>query len=919
MTSERWSRIDAILKDALDLAPPQRAAYLQQACAGDPPLLEEVESLLSFDAEAPRLIASAVGSAATQFQTERLGLAAGDPIRPYRVVREIGRGGMGTVYLAERDDRQFHKQVAIKLVTRGMDTAALLDRFRHERQILARLEHPYIARLLDGGSTPDGRPYLVMEYVEGKPITTWCAEHRLGTRERIDLFRKVCAAVQSAHQSLVVHRDLKPGNILVDAEGSPKLLDFGIARLLGPGDAAQPTITTGTRMLTPDYASPEQVRGDAITTSSDVYSLGAILYELVAGARPHRLQNYTTAEIEQVICHDEPLKPSAVSPKPKPGDLDNIVLMALQKEPARRYGSVAEFSQDLHLYLAGLPVRARQDTFLYRSGKFVRRHRAGVGAVVLLVATLAGGVAMSRIQAKRAERRFWQLRKLANSVLFDINDRLEGVPGTTPVREAMVSTVIEYLDGLSREAAGDPTLLWELATAYQRVGDLQGYALRPNLGRWPEALESHRKALLIARQLAARDPGPQNQLLLARAWQRTGYLMRSLGDNPGGREHLQHALELAEKLDASRPGDAEYSELLMRINADLGDLERIAGDAAQSVMFNLRPLEIAQRWFAAHPDEVPREAVALGHWRASRALEDTGDFPVALRHAREDIAIMEDLVASRPANRYYRRHLMNGYEQLATVLSHGDDLNLEDRAAARVQYQKVLSMAQELSASDPANDLAISDLTIARRNYCTVLVEDHPAAAAEQCRLGLDLMDRFAGGARDLYRADLWAGLGRAQHRLGNLDQSRQFLRRALDLFQVLAARDPQAAQGRRRLLRTYNSMGALLLDMDDPPGALESYRRALAIAQELLNSRPLDLVLRRDSADCYESLGHYFERRDWRQAREWYQKSLDIWTAWPRSAPSTRLDQNRRARTARWVAACDAALRSDRSHDRRE
>ena len=287
MNAERWRQIEDIVHGALDQDVGARSAFLDSACGSDAALRREVESLLGFQTQADGLLAGAVRDAAEQVAEERSAAFEGQRIGVYRVLGEIGRGGMGTVLLADRDDDQFHKQVAIKLVTRGMDTALLLERFRHERQILARLDHPYIARLLDGGGTEQGLPYLVMEYVEGVNIATYCAEHALGLKDRIELFRKVCAAVHYAHQNLVVHRDLKPGNILVTDEGTPKLLDFGIAKLMGPREGPQATPATAVQqMMTPDYASPEQVRGEPVTTATDVYSLGAILYELVTGDPP---------------------------------------------------------------------------------------------------------------------------------------------------------------------------------------------------------------------------------------------------------------------------------------------------------------------------------------------------------------------------------------------------------------------------------------------------------------------------------------------------------------------------------------------------------------------------------------------------------------------------------------------------------
>ena len=321
----------------------------------------------------------------------------------YRLIREIGHGGMGTVYLGVRDDDAFQKRVAIKVLKRGMDTDSIVRRFRHERQILASLEHPFIASLLDGGSTPDGRPYFAMEYVEGQPIVDYCDTNRLDTPARLALFRHVCTAVQYAHQNLVIHRDLKPANVLVMADGTPKLLDFGIAKLLNPELGGQTLVPTapGLQLMTPEYASPEQVRGEPVTTASDVYSLGVLLYELLAGRLPYRLTSRDQADIVRIVCESEPIRPSTAITqidhdwageepatgepahesgevakrnrrvtvdvdrlrRQLAGDLDNIVLKALSKEPQRRYASVDQFSEDVRRHLAGLPVMARKDTW----------------------------------------------------------------------------------------------------------------------------------------------------------------------------------------------------------------------------------------------------------------------------------------------------------------------------------------------------------------------------------------------------------------------------------------------------------------------------------------------------------------------------------------------------------------------------
>jgi serine/threonine protein kinase len=414
---------------------------------------------------------------------------AGQRFGPYQIVREIGRGGMGTVYLAGRADDQFKKRVALKILRGGFNTHEVLSRFRHERQILATLDHPNIASLLDGGSTPSGEPYFVMDYVEGTPIEQYCDSHQLSVAERITLFRQVCSAVQYVHQNLIVHRDLKPSNILVTPDGTPKLLDFGIAKILKPELIMTMVDATSAdaRVMTPAYASPEQVRGEPITTASDIYSLGVILYELLTGHRPYRVKNNSQHELSRAICEDDPDKPStAVSraekgPQRQPvtveevsrnrssapeklqrslkGDLDNILLKAMRKEPQRRYASVEQFSEDLRCHLANLPVSAHEDTLGYRVGKFVRRNRVPVAAALLALASLVAGMTAALVEARvalreraRAESRFQDVRDLATTFLFDIHDSIENLPGSTPARLLIAKTGTQYLDRLSREA-----------------------------------------------------------------------------------------------------------------------------------------------------------------------------------------------------------------------------------------------------------------------------------------------------------------------------------------------------------------------------------------------------------------------------------------------------------------------------------
>jgi serine/threonine protein kinase/tetratricopeptide (TPR) repeat protein len=429
---EKWDQVKELFTLALERDPEERNSFLRQACAGDESLRGEVESLLSsFDGASTFLedcpAADLLSAQSRAMQGRRIGA--------YRIVREIGQGGMAVVYLGERDDQNYRKQVAIKMVKTGIDTEQVLQRFRNERQTLATLDHSNIVKLLDGGSSEDGSPYLVMEYVEGLPIDEYCDRHQLSIDDRLRIFREVCSAVEYAHEKLVIHRDLKPGNILIAKGGVPRLLDFGIAKLLNPECFQAPLDTrTNWRPMTPEYASPEQIRGQAVTTATDVYSLGVLLFDLLTGHRPYSCAGQSLLEIERLVCETEPEKPSAVIRNKEEkvsddggvrttitpesvsiqrglqpaelqrrlrGDLDTIVMKALRKEPTRRYGSVAEFSHDIERYLAGMPVRARKSTIAYRSGRFLHRHRESLAAALAVLGIVAG---MAIWQMRRVSR-----------------------------------------------------------------------------------------------------------------------------------------------------------------------------------------------------------------------------------------------------------------------------------------------------------------------------------------------------------------------------------------------------------------------------------------------------------------------------------------------------------------------------------
>jgi len=498
-------RVQDLFHSVADLSLEARTRYFSDHHV-DGDTRQEVEALLAFDSGNSDILLRDISTAASWAlpQLEMKGWLCG----PYRLLRLIGRGGMGAVYLAERADGELTQRLAVKVLPPGAG-ASQHERFLQERQILASLAHPNIARMLDAGHLDDGRPYLAMEYVEGKPIDAFAAG--LSVRQKVTLFLKVCAGVAYLHRNLVVHRDLKPGNILVTADGEPKLLDFGIAKIL---DLPTDVTMAGMRMLTPDYGSPEQVTGGPISTATDVYSLGAVLYRLLAGRTPHEFEDRSGRAIASVIVSREVMRPSNWSPELK-GDLDAILLKALRKDPAGRYSTVEQFADDLEAFLESRSVRARSGNAWYRARKFTRRHWVPTAAAALALVSLSAGLYVANRERLVAERRFRQLRQLSNKV-FDLDTKIRQLPGSTQARHSLVSASLEYLTGLSPEARGDLDLAEDVAKAYREVADIQGVPIGANLGETANADESLKKAdPFVEKVLASRPRDPAALLLSA--------------------------------------------------------------------------------------------------------------------------------------------------------------------------------------------------------------------------------------------------------------------------------------------------------------------------------------------------------------------------------------------------------------------
>ena len=736
MTPEQWQRLKALFGEALELGGDQRRAFIDKSCGADAQLRSELEGLLRSSETGDAFLATPTVERPEQDRPALALPAAGGPpavIGAYTLVRELGHGGMGTVFLGERTDRAFEKKVAIKVIRRGMDSEFVVDRFRTERRILASLQHPNIAALLDGGQTEAGLPYFVLEYVEGEPIDRACELRGLSVRQRLELFLQVCSAVQHAHANLVVHRDLKPGNVLVTKEGAPKLLDFGLARLLDPQAASAEQTAAPFRFLTPAYASPEQIQGRPITTSTDVYSLGVILYQLLTGQRPHGAPESSFTELSRAVCEDQPRPPSEVVPRGElkrrlAGDLDTIVLKALRKEPERRYRTVEQLASDLRLHLEGRPITARPSSALYSLGKLVARNKLGTALVAAVVVLLAGAFVETLRARANAERRFNDVRRLANSFLFEFDDAIKDVAGALPARQLVVKRAQEYLDVLAQEAPRDPRLKAELATAYERLGVIQGSG-NSGTGDVVAAGANLHKALALREELLKEWPdAPGAKQALAKVLEELGHVRDEPSDLQAG-GYIQRAMALQEELAAAAPRDwaAQFN---------LGSTTLSAGLALSTARKYREALEVHRRALACFeraealgaPALRVRRNLSLSNKYIGGLLERLGEHEKATPLYLRAIELDEAHVAAEPDSAEARLDLSFSYASLGFNL-----LKAKKYDESLVRYRQALALREKMVALDKADSFARSAVAKAHRSIGRVYLDAgrHPEALQE--------------------------------------------------------------------------------------------------------------------------------------------------------------------------------------------
>ena len=801
MIEAPWDKIKDILDAVLELPPTERPKYLDENCH-DSQIRRSVEALIeSYEESSTFLQRPAI---VTHLREEVAWI--GKTLGPYKLLEEIGAGGMGVVYKAARADEEYSQCVAVKIVSGVLASKHHVDRFRIERQILANLNHPNIAGLLDGGTTPEGLPFLVMEYIEGAPINKYCDERHLPLRKRLELFLHVCRAVHYAHQNLVVHRDLKPGNILVTADGTPKLLDFGIAKILQPledGTGPERTIAA-LRIMTPEYASPEQLEDRPVTTASDVYSLGVVLYALLTGRWPYVADSSKPHDIARAVARQTPVKPSTAVAKVEKGtktvgnghateaqstpqfpsdssvrlrrelagDLDAIILKSLERDTKRRYSSVEQFAEDIRRYLHGQPVSARLPTLRYRMAKFVRRNAAAVSmatlvgiASVIAVALIVRAERSANRERLRAEQRFNDVRKLSNALIFDVHDTIANLPGTVGARKKIVSLGLEYLNNLANDAATNIALEREVADGYRQIGSIQGRQGAESLGDTRAALASFTKAVQVEEKVVnSTEAVDEDRVDLARLYTYLTDTMRSSGDFGTALADDRKALAIVESIAAKNPDAFTHWSLAGSANLNIAEDLYLTGDIGGSLDAYAKAVATFQKVSESKDTyRLGQYNLAATYLSMSPVLSDAGQHERARDVAEQALAMKKDTYARHPNDVRAQLDLADAYRQV------GKTQAIENQfKTALVNYEKSEKLADAALKNDTADQRAKEDL------------------------------------------ADAYHGISEVLRRQGKIADALKYEEQALEISAPMASADPVNAEDQDQLARIYGSLGDL-------------------------------------------------------------------------------------------------------------
>ena len=842
-------RVKALFADALELPSSERRAYVETNSNGDAALADEVISLLEAADSTRNLIEDNridVRSKLSDNGNNSVGSRFGN----YEIVREIGHGGMGTVFLAERIDGEFEQTVALKLVRQSIADTAIIERFRRERQILANLGHQNIAALLDGGISDKGEPFIAMEYVEGLPLHEYADTRQLSVPDRLRLFLKVCAAVAFAHRNLVVHRDIKPSNILVGENGEPELLDFGLAKAFDDGTN---NTQTAVFAFTPAYASPEQILGKPISTSSDIYSLGVVLYELLTGKKPHEVDNKSYDEVLETISVHQPTPPSSVVDldatrddrflvRSLKGDLDNIVLMALRKEPERRYRTVEDLADDIERHLDGRPVAARPNTLGYLAGKFLKRNKLAVASAGVVLVSLITGLAFALWQANvarqerdRAEKRFQDVRQLSNSLLFEIAPKIERLQGSTEARELLVKRALTYLDSLAAESRGDAGLSGELADAYQKIGDLQGNPRKPNLSDFAGAIESYTKSIELIRQLPA---SPANDRREAESRRELASILFTQGETKRSIEESQTSIAILERLIAASPSDNQL--MMSRVAAEIGlgytyaknNQYDVAIPTYNKVLSQLDALD------GNDPEILRSRAICTSY--LSNALSWDGKQDDAEAATTKAEALARELEAKFPADATMQKTVFEIYS-----LSSSNYETIKNDISLRYT-ELAYAVAKRSAELDPFDTQAKQNLAkaISRQGIILVLLKKTDEGIAKLRTAEASFKDLIAREPRNrIYQDDLgrlYTRLGDAQKFASDLPAALAEYKRSAELFKALADADEKNTVARRDWAQALKSVGVTERKLGQIEQALASLTLTMQIVDDLKQKNAL-------------------------------------------------------------------------------